>query len=115
MIIPVNMKPMIYPPVGPMIADIPDLKDENTGNPIIPSNIHKIIDKVPLLPPSKRQVINIPNVCSVIGIVNGMDIYEQIAIIIANIDTCTKSFILLFIYVLFIYIYYNIIEYICLL
>lgn len=66
---------MIYPPVGPKMAPIPDVNEEKTGKPIIPTNIYNIhINKLSLglviLP-----IIYIINVDKVIGTI---PIYKEI-------------------------------------
>lgn len=82
----VKINPKIYPPVGPNNVARPDLKDENTGSPIMPRSIHIIMDRVALFPPINKQVTNTPKVCKVIGTAIGIDIIEHTDNNIANKD-----------------------------
>ena len=79
-----KIKPMIYPPVGPIRCPKPPVKPEKTGSPAAPSKRYTRIASVPRFPPSMPTVMNTPKVCMVKGTAAGIDIHEQTAITAVN-------------------------------
>jgi hypothetical protein len=60
-------KPIINPPPTPLIAPMPELNIEKTGNPTMPKKIYKRIANVPSPPPRTKRESAIPRLCIVIG------------------------------------------------
>ena len=66
-------KLIMYPPVGPAITLGPPLKFENTGMPVIPSNMYISREIAPFLLPRTAADKKTARVCKVMGAVeNGV-------------------------------------------
>ena len=87
----INIKPIIYPPVGPAKVPKPDLKLENTGTPIAPIKIYNKTDINESTGFSINIHKNTAKVWSVKGMVVGIDISDITQIMDVNIDIKTKS------------------------